>query len=298
MFKMDKRKLNVDIAGSITELEEMLKEFRLKKIIYKLFFRGKGLEFDGYRDFSPEDDAERIDWKASTRAQKLLVKQYVEERDLKIMFVIDVGDNMVFGSTEKIKCEFITELVAAFSKVMLNVNDRIGFVLFSDKIIHFVDCKAGEKQFQVFIETLSQGINYGGTTNLDRAIDFSLDYFDGSISSVILISDFLRITSETEKKLGLLSHRFETIAIRVRDPLDITLPDIEGEIILESSETNNQIVINPSIAKGNYEKNAMEQGKIVEEIFRKSELDHLDLITDASFAAPLAIFLKERLEGR
>ena len=129
---MNQKKLNVDIAGSISELQSMLKEFRLKKRIYKLFFRGKGLEFESYRVFSPDDDAADIDWKASSRSQQLLVKQYREERDLKIMFLIDVGSNMVLGSGKKVKCEFVTELAAAFSDVILSVNDRIGFFLFSD----------------------------------------------------------------------------------------------------------------------------------------------------------------------
>jgi len=292
---MYKGRLNVEVSRGIAELESMLKNFRLKREMYKLIFRGKGLEFDSYRDFSPDDDAQSIDWKASSRAQKLLVKQYVEERDLKIMFLVDVGDNMVFGSTEKIKCEFVTELAAAFSKVMLDSHDRIGFVLFSDEIIDFVDCRPGEKQFQVFIESLSNGANYGGVTDLDKVLDFALDYIDNSISSVVLISDFLRITHETEKKLNLLARKFETIAIRVRDPLDITLPDVEGEIILENPENHQQVIVNPRVAKKSYEQYALEQSKIVEEIFKKSELDYLDLITDKSFAEPLAIFLKERL---
>ncbi|MGD9276430.1 MAG: DUF58 domain-containing protein [Candidatus Pacearchaeota archaeon] len=294
---MEQGKLNVDIAKAISELEAMLKEFRLKIPLYKMFFRGKGLEFDGYRDFYPDDDAERIDWKASSRARKLLVKQYIEERDIRVMFIIDVGENMVFGSTERIKCEFVTELVAAFSKVMLNVNDRIGFIFFSDAITHFVDCKSGERQFNIFIETLSDGKNYGGTTDLDLALDFAVDYLDDSISSVILVSDFLNISAQTEKKLGLLSHRFETIAIRVRDPLDMTLPDIEGEVILEDPKTHHQVIINPKVAKMSYEKYAYMQGRMVKEMFEKSELDHVDLTTDKSFAEPLTLFLKERLEG-
>ncbi len=291
---MNPQKLNVDIAGSISELQAMLKEFRLKVKIYKMFFRGQGLEFESYRDFSPDDDAKNIDWKASSRAQKLLVKQYTEERDLKIMFMIDVGSNMVFGSTEKIKCEFITELVAAFSMVMLHANDRIGFVLFSDTIKHFVDCKGGEKQFQIFVDHLSNGLNYGGATNIDKSLDFALNYFDKSISAVVLVSDFLKVTKETEKKLSLLSNKFETIAIRVRDPLDITLPVLEGEVVLENSATRQQVIINPHVAKRTYERYALEQGKIVENMFKQSEIDYLDLITDKSFAAPLAIFLKER----
>ncbi|MFH1787376.1 MAG: DUF58 domain-containing protein [archaeon] len=292
---MERTKLNIDIAGSIIELESILREFRLKKEIYELFFRGKGLEFDGYRDFAPDDDATRIDWKASMRAQKTLVKRYVEERDLRIMFLIDVGENMIFGSTEKIKCEFITELVAAFAKVLLNTNDRIGFILFGNRVNHFVDCKAGEKQFEIFIETLSDSKNYGGITNLDHVLDFSMDYLDKSVSAIVLISDFLRITSETEKKLSILAHKFETIAIRVRDPLDFTLPEIEGEIVLEDSETHQQVIINPNVARKTYEKNAMEQSKIVENIFKNVELDNLDLFTDESFAPSLAEFLKERV---
>jgi len=274
----------------------MLKEFRLKQKIYKLFFRGKGLEFETYSDFTQDEDASRIDWKASLRAQKLLIKQYKEERDLKIMFVIDVGDNMVFGSTEKIKCEFVTELVAAFSMVMLSENDQIGFVLFSDSIKHFVKYAGGEKQLQIFVDTLSYGENYGGLTDIDYALDFAVRTFDSSVSAVVLVSDFLRVSGETKKKLNLLANKFETIVLRVRDPLDITLPDIDGEVILEDIETQGQVIVNPRIAKKNYEINALQQGELVEDIFKKTQVDYLDLITDKSFVIPLSIFLKERFE--
>ena len=292
------KKLNVDIPGSITELGAMLKEFRLKKIIYKRFFRGKGLEFETYRTFSPDDDANLIDWKTSSRAQKLLVKQYKEERNLKVMFIIDVGENMVFGSTDKLKCEFVTEFVAAFSMVMLQDNDRIGFFLFSEDIKHFVDCKAGEKQFQIFMDILSKGSNYGGVTNIDKALDFALDYFDNSIDAVVLVSDFLRVTTKTEKKLSLLANRFETLVIRVRDSLDITLPDMEGEVVLENPVNHEQAIVNPRVAKKTYQEYALKQAKFVEEIFKKSALDYLDLITNKSFVIPLAIFLKKRLDRK
>ncbi len=293
---MEERKLNVDIPGSITELRAMLKEFRLRQTIYKKFFRGKGLEFESYGVFSPDDDANLIDWKASSRAQKLLIKQYREERDLNVMFIIDVGDNMVFGSTDKLKCEYVTELVAAFSMVMLHDYDRIGFILFSEGITQYVGCKTGEKQFQLFVDFLSNALTYGGATNIDYALDFATDYLDNSINSVILISDFLKLSEGTEKRLSVLSSRFETIAIRVRDPLDLTLPDVEGEIVLENPATHGQLIINPNIARKTYERYASEQAKIAENIFKKYELDFLDLITDKPFAPPLTVFLKERLK--
>ncbi len=289
-----KRRLNVDIDGSVSEFKTMLREFKLKR--KKVIFRGKGLEFDGYRNFSPDDDAGEIDWKSSLRAQKLLVKQYKEERDLKIMFLIDVGSNMVFGSTEKIKCEFATELIAAFTDLLINSEDRIGFFLFSDTINPFINCKGGSKHFQFFMEILSNGLNYGGKTNLDQALDFAMNHLDNSIFSVVIISDFLSMTNETFTKLNFLSHKFETIAIQIRDPLDVTLPEIEGEIVLENPSTSEQVIINPKVTKNAYEKYVSEQEKIIKQIFKKSGVDYLNLITDKSFAPPLAMFLKERME--
>ncbi len=288
------RRLNVDIDGSVREFKYMLREFRLKR--KKVVFRGKGLEFDGYRDFAPDDDAENIDWKASLRAQKTLIKQYKEERDLNIMFLIDVGSNMVFGSTEKIKCEFATELIAAFADLLVRSEDRIGFFLFSDAITHFVNCKAGNKQFQFFMEVLTNGLNYGGKTNLNQALDFAMDHLDNSIFSLVIISDFLNITEETFKKLNFLAQKFKIIAIQIRDPLDITLPEIGGEIVLENPSTFGQVVINPKIVKNAYEKNVFEQEKIIKQVFDKSGVDYLSLITDKSFAPFLAMFLKERME--
>jgi uncharacterized protein (DUF58 family) len=294
----NERKLNVDIAGSISEFEDVMKEFRLRKDIYKILFRGKGLEFESYRDFNPDDDASDIDWKASSRTQKLLVKQYKEERDLKIIFVVDIGSNMVFGSTEKLKAEYITELVAAFAKIILDNNDRIGFILFSDKIKHFIGPRMGERHFQFFIDLLSRADTYGGVSNIDLALDFAAMYLDKSINSVIIVSDFLKVSRETEKKLSSISQRFETIIARVRDPLDFTMPDIEGEITLENPMTHEQVIVNPKVAKRAYEAYAREQSKLVEEIFKKSGADYVDLITNVKFTVPLAMFLKERVERR
>ncbi|MFH1585767.1 MAG: DUF58 domain-containing protein [archaeon] len=297
MENNEERKLNVDIPGAISELQSMLKEFRLRKDIWKIFFRGKGLEFEQYRDYTPDDDASMIDFKTSSRAQKLIVKQYKEERELEIFFVVDVGDNMVFGSTPKLKCEFMAEMVAAFSMVMVHENDRIGYVLYSDKINEFVPCSGGEKQFQIFVDYLTQAKTYGGVPDLDQALEFSLNNFPKSTASVIVVSDFLRLTSETEKKLTLLANRFETLCVRVRDPLDIEMPDMQGEVVVEDPKSHQQLIINPRVAKGAYGMFAAEKDKRAKYIIQQSGADFLDLNTKESFATPLAIFLKERIEG-
>lgn len=292
------RKLNVDVAGAITEFEEVMREFEIVRIIYKIIFRGKGLEFDSFRDFSADDDASDIDWKSSVKANKLLVKQYIEERDLKIVFVIDVGDNMLFGSTEKLKCEYITELSTALAHLILKHGDNIGFVLFSDRIVKNVEPGKSRWQFNMMVNDLSNPLIYGGKGELRKTLDFLLGYLDESINSVIIVSDFLRLEKNSSEILNLFASKFETMAIMVKDPLDKTMPEVKEEIVVEDPITKEQLVIDPSVVKKSYEKNALEQEKMVKRLFKGADIDLLDLTTDKPFASHLAEFLKGRIEKR
>ena len=291
-----KKELNVDFPESITRLKTLMKDFPLKRDLNKFIFRGKGLDFDGYRKYLPDDDSVLIDWKASLRAQDILVRKYIEERELRIMFVIDAGENMVFGSTPKIKCEYAAELSASLANLLFEVNDWIGFFMFSDEIKQYVGPKPGKKQFHIFMNCLKDPENYGGKSELNKALDFVVDYFDKSINYVILVSDFLRSDEETMKKISFLAGRFkELIAIQVRDPIDKTLPNIEGEYILEDDYKGEQIILNPRVAKIVYEQKALEKQMMVREMFLKNGVDYLDLTTDEPFYIPLASFLKQRM---
>lgn len=295
---MSSEKLNLDIPGSISEFESAIHEFLLKRVIYKIILRGKGLEFDSYRDFSPDDDAGSIDWKASSRANKLLARQYIEERDSKIMFVVDVGDNMVLGSQERLKCEYAGEMVAALAHLILTSNDKIGFILFNDKIVKSVMPKSGMKHLSLFADFLSDVRMYGGNSKIEGVLDFLINYLDDSIKCIIFVSDFLKLHRGLFKKLELISFKFETMAFMVRDPLDTSLPDINGEVIIEDPVTHEQMIINPKVAKRTYERNALEQEKTVEEMFKDCDIDFLRLNTGVRFVEPLANFLKERVEKR
>lgn len=292
------KKLNLDVAGAITEFEEYMKEFMIRKILYKVIFRGKGLEFDSYRDYAPDDDAGDIDWKASTRANKLLVKQYIEERDLKIMIVIDVSDNMLFGSTEKLKCECAAEVSAALAHLILNYGDNIGFVFFSDKVIKSVEPKKGTRQFDMFVDDLSNPEIYGGVQEIEKTLDFLLDFLPSSINAVIIVSDFIRVKKSILGILNLFSNKFETMAIMIRDPLDKTMPEIKGEVVIEDPITKEQLIIDPSVVKKEYEKNALEQENMVKKTFEDVDIDYLELVTDKPFVPYLAEFLKERVEKK
>jgi len=292
---MKKRELNLDIAGGISEVERLMGQFLLKKILYRTIFRGKGLEFDGYRDFNPDDDAGNIDWKASYRANELLVKQYIEERDLKILFIVDVGENMLSGSQEKLKCEYAAELAAALSHLIINEGDNIGFVFFNDKIIQYVPPKKGIKQFNLFVGELSDPLLYGGAEDSTKVLGELSETADSSLNAIIIISDFIRIKKGFSEALKSFSQRFEVMAIMVKDPLDKTLPKIKGELIIEDPVTKEQMLIDPSVAGKKYEKIALEQENMVKQIFIDTNVDFLSLTTDKPFPFYLAEFLRERV---
>lgn len=290
----DKGRLDIDAARSISEFQSVLKEFKLKKDIYRILFRGKGLEFEGFRNYTPDDDASDIDWKTSARSTSPVVKVYKEERDLNIMFIVDVGSSMVSGSQKKLKCEYAAEVIAALSHLIMSSGDRVGFFIFGSDIRQWKSYGRGDNQLYLFMDILANSKNYGGQSDLNMALDYALQHLSNSTSSVILVSDFLSVNDDTQRKLTLLASRFETMSLIVRDPLDFTLPDVEGEIVLQDSGSENQLIVNPKLAKGDYERFAQEQRDFVLKTLSNSNVDFLELDTSSQFYIPLATFLKER----
>ena len=290
-----KRSLNVDIGRSISEFKAAMKEFELKYKLYKIIMRGKGLEFDSYRDYSNDEDAEAIDWKASMRANKLLARKYREERNLKVVFVIDVGENMVFGSTNKLKCEYAVETVAAFAHLIISSGDKIGYVTFSDKVQNYIKPATGQKQFNRFISDITNPDIYSGMSDISIALDFVLTYVN-NVESIILVSDFISFDESTLKNLSLIANKVETLALMIRDPLDRTLPDVTGELVLEDPKTGQQLLVNPKIVRNAYESISLQQEDLLRKACVRYNIDLLELITDKGFVPYLSEFLRSRVK--
>ncbi|MCA9485870.1 MAG: DUF58 domain-containing protein, partial [Nanoarchaeota archaeon] len=269
-----------------------------KRRLYRILLRGKGLEFESYRKYSPDDDSTSIDWKASRRANTLLVKQYRDERNLKVIFLVDVGENMVFGSSEKLKCEYAAEMVAAFSHLITTTGDKPGFIFFSDDVKTYMKPSAGTLHFSRFADAISNPNLYGGPSNLKRGIDFTLNYVGKNVESVVIVSDFLSFNEETKKDLALISERFETTVLMIRDPLDNTLPDFSGEIVIEDPQTGQQILMNPKIAKSSYEKFVSDQEEEIKDTCTINNIDLLEMMTNKPFVPTLSEFLKGRVKHK
>jgi uncharacterized protein (DUF58 family) len=296
---MDKKKfLKADIAGAISDLQASMKEFLLKKRLYRLLLRGKGLEFESYRTYAPDDDAGSIDWKASKRANSLLIKQYRDERNLKVVFLVDVGENMVFGSVDKLKCEYTAEVVAAFSHLITTTGDKPGFIFFSDEVKDYLKPSRGKKHFNQFMDHITSPQAYGGFSDLDKGLEFALNYVSRDVESLIIVSDFLSFTEETKINFSLIANKFETTALMIRDPLDNTLPDISGEIVVEDPLSGQQLLVNPRVAKEAYENYSHAQQELIRKACLTNNIDLLEISTDKPFVPTLSSFLKGRVKQK
>ncbi len=258
---------------------------------YKSIFKGRGLEFDSYRDYTEaSDDASLIDWKATVRAMKPVVKEYVEERNLNVFFLVDVSDNMLFSSTAKLKCEYAAEVAASLAYTTVDSGDSIGFALFSDHAIKEVPCSKEKKQFFLLTHALLDLNNYGEVFNLDSALGF-LNSFCSDGTLVIIISDFIN-QAGFESSLGVAEKKFDVIGIMIRDPRDITLPRGSEMVVLGKGEE--KIIINPELIREEFARVTREEIRMTEAAFREAGCDFLLLTTDKEFVDPIVGLFRMR----
>ncbi len=289
-------RLAIDAPESIAQFEAVVDKFEIRKKLFQILFRGRGPEFDGFRIYSSDDDVSTIDWKASRRANKLLVKQYKEERHLKILFIVDVSDSMVFGSTKKLKCEYAGGIIAAIADLILDVGDKVGFLMHSSKTFEYIPPSSRRSHFDYLIDMLSKPKLYGGKSDFEKPINFVLETLGPSIDAVIFISDFLKVSAETATLLGFMGNAYESLGIMVKDPIDTTLPSLNREIMVEDPQSNERLLLNPMVAQKEYHRFALMQETLAKGYFEKAGIDLLHLTTDIPFPIPLAEFLEMRIQ--
>ena len=287
-------KLKIDIAPSLQRLNLVVKGVVNTNFIgnYASVFKGQGLEFANFRQYTPSDDASRIDWKTSSRVRKLMVKEFVEERNLNVVFILDVSSKMLVGSTAKLKCEYAAELVASFSHVVLKSGDRVGLLMVNDKISKELQPSNGMGHFQIISEALSNLSFYGGNSNLEEGLDYALKRIDRG-SLVIIISDFIG-DSDYHNSLKLAGKKFDLIGMSIQDPTDLELPEGMGQVLVQDPVTEERMLIDPKKIGNLYSSEAKHINSSVEKLFRQSGGDFLSLKTNKPFIESLVMFFKMR----
>lgn len=200
---------------------------------YKSVFRGRGMEFDEVRLYQPGDDIRTIDWNVTARTGDCFIKRYCEERELTVLFVVDISASGIFGSTNRSKLDLVIEIAAMLMFSALKNNDKVGLITFCDEVVDFIPPRKGKGHVLRMIRQLVDVHPIARETKIDTALEF-LNRVQKRRAVVFLISDFL---SEVPRKtLAISNRRHDLTAITVSDQREQALPDV-GFVSLRDAET-------------------------------------------------------------
>ncbi|MBI5574587.1 MAG: DUF58 domain-containing protein [Elusimicrobia bacterium] len=257
---------------------------------YKSVFKGRGMEFSEVREYQSGDDIKTIDWNVSARYGNLFVKKFIEERELTIILLIDISKSQKFGSS-KSKLDLVAELSGIISFSALKNNDRIGVILFSDKIEKFIPPKKGKKHcLRIISEVLSAQAEYG--TDIYNAFDY-LNRVIKKRAVVFLISDFL--DTGYEKLLKITSKKHDLILVNICDPMEYKIPDF-GIFHFIDAETSKDIYVDARdyVFTKNFIDAKESNSQYLEKTAKNMGIDRLNFYTDKPYILPLINFFKTR----
>ena len=285
--------LQIDIDSQVKRISPLTKKGFFGKLVgeYRSAFRGRGLEFTGFRGYDQSDDAIRIDWKASLRSQDLLVRQFEEERNLSVLFIFDTSDSMLYSSTGKLKAEYAAEFIGALAYGILHAEDSVGLLMFNDDLRAFLAPHIGDKQFFTITEELKNMRNYGGPKNYEKLIKFCMNTLSKT-TIIFLVTDFIGLPEEDFLINAFLS-KFEVVGFMIRDKNDNELP-IAGNATISDPFTHDEILIDTERIKSLYDEYARKQRMRVAELFRKSQDDIIEIMTTDDYLKVLLRFFMHR----
>jgi uncharacterized protein (DUF58 family) len=259
---------------------------------YVSVFKGRGMEFDEVREYQAGDDIRTIDWNVTARLGHPYIKRYTEERELTIMFLVDLSFSGEFGSMKQFKNEIATEICAVLAFSAVRNNDKVGLILFTDKVEKFVPPKKGKTHvLRVIREVLYYKPENKGT-DISIALEYLLKVTKRK-TVCFLISDF--IAEGFERALRIANKRHDMVAVSITDPRELEIPNI-GFVELEDAETGEITLIDTSDRKMMERFNSFNVKNMEErtKIFRGMGVDLVDVRTDSSYVEPIMKFFRAR----
>jgi uncharacterized protein (DUF58 family) len=259
---------------------------------YHSVFKGRGMEFADVREYVPGDDVRTIDWNVTARTGHPFVKRYVEERELTVMLLVDLSASGRFGSVARLKSEIATELCALLALSAIRNNDKVGLILFTDRIERFVPPQKGkDRALRVIREMLAIQPERRGT-DLSLALEY-LHRISRRRSVAFLVSDFL--AAGYERALRLARQRHDVIPVCIFDRREASLPAL-GLIALEDLETGEQVLVDSGSAKVRQHYRERHEAAVAERrrLFRTLGLDPIEVPTDEPYVRPLMRFFRQR----
>lgn len=277
-----------------------LLEIRTKGIVNTIFggeyqsaFKGRGMEFSEVRAYTFGDDVRQIDWNVTARSNEPYIKVFEEEREQTLMLCVDISTSGLFGSHRQTKMELATELSAVLAFSAIKNGDKVGMVLFSDRIEKVIPPKKGKNHVLRLIREIFATKPSGKKTDIQSALKY-LGKLVSRRAIIVLLSDFE--DQNYEKQLKTINRKHDLVNIVIRDRLEDTLPEL-GLLRLQDPETGQMTVVDTSsnTVRKAYQIERKKQREMLLTFFRKHQMDHVELYTNESYVKSLSGFFQRRI---
>ncbi len=259
---------------------------------YKSVFRGQGIEFDEVREYQPGDDVRAIDWNVTARNNMPFIKRFVEERELTVIFAVDVSASGMFGSGNRSKLETTIEVAAMLMFSALKNNDKVGLLTFCDEVVDYFPARKGKANVLHMIRELVSAEPLRKSTDLAAALEY-IGRVQKRRAVVFLLSDFL--SADARKALAICGRRHDLVAIHATDPRELELPDV-GLISMVDAETGKLVTLDTHQAdvRRQFAAAATRRAETITEMLRRSGVDELNIHTDEEYLNVLRRFFHMR----
>ncbi|MGD1838148.1 MAG: DUF58 domain-containing protein [Nitrososphaeraceae archaeon] len=260
---------------------------------YHSIFKGQGIEFSEIREYRSGDDIRSIDWNVTARYNQPYVKEFVEERDLQVYFLLDMSSSESFGNKISKKRKSL-EIAASLMFAALKNNDNIGIFLFTDKIEKFTPARKGKKHVLQILSSILSFQPKSKTTNLKTTFS-QVSKILKKRCILFILSDFFD-SSDYIKPLKILNRKHDVIVLKISDLREQEIPKL-GLIQLEDEETGEQILVNTSdpIFQKNYGQIVLNNESQLILNLTKLKIDFIRILSDENYGIPLRKFLKKRI---
>jgi len=263
---------------------------------YESVFKGRGMQFDEVREYTPGDDIRSIDWNVTARTGKAHIKRFVEEREMTVMLVVDLSASGQFGTVNKLKNELAAEFCAVLGFAAAKNNDKVGLIIFTDRIELYIPPKKGSSHVLRLIRELLYFKMPKRKTDIPSALDY-LGRVVRKRATVFLVSDF--IEAEFKKPLSLVNKRHDVVAVCVQDRAEQAMPNV-GLIELEDAETGQIIVVDTSSRKfrQQYTAGSGQRFSQLKTMLNSINVDCINIRTDKPYIHDLIEFFHMRHRRR
>ena len=259
---------------------------------YRSVFRGRGMEFDEVREYQPGDDIRTIDWNVTARAGVPFIKRFSEERELTVLFLVDVSASGSFGSGSQSKLEVMIEMTALLMFSALKNNDKVGLLLFANNVEAYYPPRKGKGNVLRLIREMLAAEPVRDETDLEAALQY-LNKVYKQRAVVFLISDFQNEASR--KALAISNGRHDLVAITVSDPREEQLPQV-GFITLQDAESGEMVDVDTRHPKVRelFASQAADRREALTTGLRRAGVDQLQVSTTEPYATSLRRFFESR----